>query len=778
MHPYLLPHLMGGCVKHRVKRSLALSAARSMFLSKTFGIAGSRRKGTLSLWYKRGKLDASSAYLSVFDAGDGTANNNDQVYFQADNLVLNFYRNGNIGKLVTSALFRDPVAHGHLVLNWDTTQATASERAKIFRGAARVSSFSTETYPPQNFDTYFGAAVLHRIGQLSYGGQFFDGYLSDIHFIDGAALGPESFGRIDPRSGEWAPIAFNGDHGANGFYLPFLGDAGDAPATAAEGAKDRASLLGGHVAANDWTANNIVAADYVKDSPTNYRSGSDYRGNYATWSPIDIANSAVISRANLRADQGGSNTTISSGRSTHWMRSGKYYWEVYTSAAGLAGVGNGYAAIGVARPGPLSAGGTLVANANEYMVRDNGNRRNGGVDGAASMPAWLSTNLCFCYDADTGKLWFGAMGVFAGDPAAGTGWDYIVPAPAAAAFNLYRSGSSYITADLNCGQLPFLYAPPAGFKPLVTSAIPRPKRAKPIDAFVDAEGSGAAIVATLAAKRASWGTAYVDIYKRCDANEGWRFRFGDDDGFYLDTSDVAAGKQAFPVLAGSDYAAVSLRVGAEYGVITGTVVHATGAATPVLDNLNTMRKAIILRRVDAGGAMPMRHPDGTAGKLLYMNSTAEEVTASDITAITTNGFSVGVGMPSGTYRYLVMAEEVGAISFTRSTGNSSADGPLDFHGGAIGLNIRKLLIAGTGSWHTRFGIRNPTNPAQRVVMLESNILERTSDGSGAFNVDLLATGTKQRNTRTDNNGASTYVEISIISRVFATGECAAQGTAR
>lgn len=770
MHPHLLPHLMGGCAKHRVKRGLLLSAAQTMFLNKTFGVAGSRRKGTLSFWYKRGKLDSTSAYLSIFDAGDGTASNNDQVYFQADSLVLNFYRGGIVGKLVTTKMFRDPTGHDHIVINWDTTQATASERAKIFNGPARISAFSTETYPTLNFDTYFGAAVLHRIGQLSYGGQFFDGVISEIHFIDGAALGPENFGRIDTRSGAWAPIAYTGDHGANGFYLPFVGDAGDAPATASEGVKDRAPIVGAHVAANNWTANNITTAEFVKDTPTNYKSGADYRGNFATLSPIDTANAAQITRGALRADQGGSSGTVSSGRATHWMRSGKFYWEVYLSSAGLAGTGNGFTAIGVAGVGPLSSGGSLASGANEWMLRDTGQRRNGGVDGGASTAAFLSANLCFCYHADTGKLWFGLNGVFAGNPAAGTGWDYIVPAPAAAAFNLYRSGSAYQTADFNFGQKPFLYTPPAGFKPVVVSAMPQSSVTRPSTAFVQAQAGGASIVAALAAKRTGW-TNYVDLFKRHDSAEDFYFRFGDDAANVLPCPST--GKVAFPALAGTMYRARSLRVGAQYGVATGVVAHAGGAPTTVNDGMTTVRKVVFLFR-EAGGNIPVFHPDLTAGKLVYLNSLAGETTAADISNVLAGSFDIAAAMPAGNYRWLVMAQTPGLIDIFKMAGNSSADGPCLDHGFAFGeLTLKRIDSA--NDWNRWSSIVDAENVMDEPDRFNVASVPLTAGANRL--VDRTACGTKFRANQVDIN-AGTLIGIAIAEHPFHTGECAAQATAR
>ena len=50
-------------------------------------------------------------------------------------------------------------------------------------------------------------------GSLS---ELWDGYMAEIHFVDGQALGPSKF--INEIS---APIEYIGIHGSTGFYLKF-----------------------------------------------------------------------------------------------------------------------------------------------------------------------------------------------------------------------------------------------------------------------------------------------------------------------------------------------------------------------------------------------------------------------------------------------------------------------------------------------------------------------------------------------------------------------------
>jgi hypothetical protein len=67
--------------------------------------------------------------------------------------------------LQTTALYRDPSAWYHIVLACDTTQATASNRLKLYVNGTQVTAFSTETYPSQNADLNVNTTDTFLIGQ-------------------------------------------------------------------------------------------------------------------------------------------------------------------------------------------------------------------------------------------------------------------------------------------------------------------------------------------------------------------------------------------------------------------------------------------------------------------------------------------------------------------------------------------------------------------------------------------------------------------------------------
>ena len=67
-----------------------------------------------------------------------------------DNINFGDY---NIGQLTTTQVFRDPAAWYHIVISADTTQATSSNRVKIYVNGNQVTSFANSTYPSQNYNT-------------------------------------------------------------------------------------------------------------------------------------------------------------------------------------------------------------------------------------------------------------------------------------------------------------------------------------------------------------------------------------------------------------------------------------------------------------------------------------------------------------------------------------------------------------------------------------------------------------------------------------------------
>jgi hypothetical protein len=196
-----------------VNNSLRFRNSATGYLSRTPLVSGSKQKFTISTWIKRGVFLASDIISANNSAGGG-----DAIAFQSSN-GINVAGSGT-NFLVTTQVFRDPSAWYHIVLGVDTTQATSSDRIKLYVNGVQVTSFSTASYPAQNYNfSYWNTAGQAQLICNGYSNTL-DGYLSEFNFIDGQALTPNSFGTFNSY-GVWQPITYGGSYGTNGFYLPF-----------------------------------------------------------------------------------------------------------------------------------------------------------------------------------------------------------------------------------------------------------------------------------------------------------------------------------------------------------------------------------------------------------------------------------------------------------------------------------------------------------------------------------------------------------------------------
>ena len=207
---------------YNLENSLRFRKSAGASLSRTPTVTGNRTTWTFSCWVKRGELGSLTNRL-IQAGANGT--NDTAIFFGADSLTF-FTRTSTslIGYLISTPLYRDPSAWYHVVVAYDSTQATASNRVKMYINGEQITSFSTETYPPQNTDSYFNTnANLHTIGGATDNTASFylDGYLTAINLIDGQALTASDFGDYNATTGVWQPIEYTGTYGTNGFYLPF-----------------------------------------------------------------------------------------------------------------------------------------------------------------------------------------------------------------------------------------------------------------------------------------------------------------------------------------------------------------------------------------------------------------------------------------------------------------------------------------------------------------------------------------------------------------------------
>jgi len=300
--PLILPSNSISAGGYDVANSLRFDDGSSDYLSRTPASASGRRTFTFSFWIKRGVI---SSVQTPFSAGNSST---EQImrFESGDTFYILDYQGAVKIEIRTSRVFRDPSAWYHIVVAVDTTQATASNRVKIYVNGVQETSFGTETYPAQDTDLMWNSNVLHAIGRKESGdNEYLDGYLAEVVNIDGSQLDPTSFGEFDEATGIWKPIDVSElTFGTNGFYLDF----------------ENSGSLGADVSGNgnNFTVNNLTSIDQTTDTPTN---------NFATMNPLAIYPTSTFTFSQGNLEFATSSSTRGYWVSTIAVSSGKWYWE-------------------------------------------------------------------------------------------------------------------------------------------------------------------------------------------------------------------------------------------------------------------------------------------------------------------------------------------------------------------------------------------------------------------------------------------------------------------
>ena len=239
---------------YQIQRSLRFNRTDSAYLNRTPSVAGNRKTWTWAGWVKRSNLGVSQMIFGNFGSSGVLGAG---LRISANNTILFFdFNSSNPSNwlLNTTAVFRDTSAWYHIVAVLDTTNAIANNRVRLYVNGIEQTSFSTRINPALNYNGYINNTNTVAIGrQGSYAtGEYFTGYLADVHFIDGQALTPSSFTETNATTGQLVPKAYTGTYGTNGFRLNF---SDNSAATAATLGADSSGN------GNNWTPNNLSVAN-------------------------------------------------------------------------------------------------------------------------------------------------------------------------------------------------------------------------------------------------------------------------------------------------------------------------------------------------------------------------------------------------------------------------------------------------------------------------------------------------------------------------------------
>tara|TARA_B100000085_G_C18556837_1_gene518073 strand:- start:52 stop:3279 length:3228 start_codon:yes stop_codon:yes gene_type:complete len=269
---------------------------------------------TWSGWIKKsGRFDD---YEILWSSG-----NNIAVGFWGSLTTSDIYVHSNGSNYRTGYMTRDVSSWYHLVFQNNAGTFT------IWLNGYQIYSNSIG----QALSTTTNATTIGRYYSGGNGAYYFDGYISDVHFIDGQAKSPTDFAA--EYNDVWTPIAYSGTYGTGGYRLTF----------------SDANNLGADVSGNSNTMSlgGIQSVHKMIDSPTI---------NMATQNSLGIrrdvnSNIPAYYRGNrhISYPNAGGNQTF--GMATHTVSRGKWYFEVFVKAE------NGNMNIGIGTQGDVNSSG-------------------------------------------------------------------------------------------------------------------------------------------------------------------------------------------------------------------------------------------------------------------------------------------------------------------------------------------------------------------------------------------------------------------------------------
>ena len=242
-----------------VDNSLRFNSGSSDYLSRSNGTPTSLRKYTFSAWVK--KTSTAGALHTLYSNGTN-GDNYMYIHYRNDTEQLEYVdiKSGEYQvNQRTNRVFRDPSAWYHVMIAVDTTQGTNTNRVKIYINGVQETSFHTATYPDQNDDLILNGSNTN-IGRYTIEtDRYFDGYMSEVVFVDGTQQANTDLGEFDSDSGIWKPIDVSGlTFGDNGYYLEFK----------QAGTSQNSSGMGADTSGEDnhFAVNNLTAIDQSTDT--------------------------------------------------------------------------------------------------------------------------------------------------------------------------------------------------------------------------------------------------------------------------------------------------------------------------------------------------------------------------------------------------------------------------------------------------------------------------------------------------------------------------------
>jgi len=442
---------------YEISNSLRFNDDDSPNLSITPSSAGNRAVWTWSAWVKISNIKSGAAPL--FTAGDWTGGSTATGAIFYDSQIYTYW-NAPSGGTSTTAKFRDPSAWYHIVLQANTSTL------KVYVNSVEQSSKSISGNGEINNTS---AQVIGKYANTTT--DYFDGYMSEINFVDGSAKAPTNFGETNDN-GVWIPKKYTGSYGTNGFFLEFK----------QTGTSANASGIGADTSGNGnhLTPTNLAAIDVTTDTPMN---------NFATMNPLVYPYANITySEGNLKLLTGNSENSFTT--NTMAPANGKWYTEIKVTDVGSD------ALLGITRL-PVPVGPNHYPGQQAYDVAyysANGQKATGGSFSSYGNSYTTNDIVGIAMDLDNDKVYFSKNGTYqnSGDPTSGATGTGAISIPSLANENFVFiaagewNGSDTSTFEVNFGNPSysissgnadangygnFEYAPPSGYYSLCTKNL-------------------------------------------------------------------------------------------------------------------------------------------------------------------------------------------------------------------------------------------------------------------------------------------------------------------
>ena len=375
---------------YTVKNSLRFNSGSSDYLNRANSTPTGTTKWTFSTWLKRSVLSTRQQMFRVINPSSTSAYA--YVEIDADQLGVAEVDGTNVIYRATTQVFRDVSAWYHIVVAIDTTQATASNRIKIYVNGSEITSFAYTIDGIQNQTVSATASGKNQYVGAGENTRFTGGYMSEIFFIDGQQLTPSSFGETDTATGIWKPKAYTGTYGTNGFYLKFANSASLGTDSSGNG--------------NNFTVNNLTSVDQTTDTPTN---------NFATLNPVLASSSSGLTNGNTTYTN--SSATYGTRLSTIATSIGKWYFE-----AKVVQMTDSFSMFGIQDITQFSASSFPSATSRGYAYRSDGLKGNNNTNSSFGNTYTTGDIIMIALDLDNNYIYAGKNGTWqnSGVPTSGS----------------------------------------------------------------------------------------------------------------------------------------------------------------------------------------------------------------------------------------------------------------------------------------------------------------------------------------------------------------------